>query len=91
MRQEFDCNNKSRTLNNSSAEKLAGAGHTTGQDEEMTGDCVQIIETKDDAATRMKMDPQIPVTEYNDGGKHQNNESNSEDTIKHEATIHSDT
>ena len=91
MRPEFDCNNKSRTLNNSSAEKLAGAGDTTGQDEEMMGDCVQNIEANDDANIRMKMDPQIPVTENNDGGRHQNNESNSEDTIKHEATIHSDT
>ena len=83
MRPEFDCNNKSRTLHNSSAEKLAGAGDTTGQDEEMTGDCVQIIETKDDAATRMKMDPQITVAENNDGGR-----DLSEDENKHEATIH---
>ena len=85
MRPEFDCNNKSRTLHYSSAEKLAGAGDTTGQDEEMTGDCVQIIETKDDAATRMKMDSQITVAENNDGGR-----DHSEDENKHEATIHAD-
>ena len=57
----------------------------------MTGDCVQTIEANDDANIRMKMDPQIPVTENNDRERHQNNDSNSEDTIKHEATIHSDT
>ena len=80
MRPEFDCNNKSRTLHYSSAEKLAGAGDTTGQDEEMTGDCVQIIETKDEADIRMKMDAQIHMA---DGGR-----DHSEDENKHEATIH---
>ena len=51
----------------------------------MTGDCVQIIETKDEADIRMKMDPQIPAAENNDGGT-----DHSEDVNKHEATIHLD-
>ena len=53
----------------------------------MTGDCVQIIETKDkdDAATRMKMDSHTTVAENNDGGR-----DHSEDENKHEATIHAD-
>ena len=51
----------------------------------MTGDCVQIIETKDDAATRMKMDSQITVAENNDGGR-----DHSEDENKRQATIHTD-
>ena len=51
----------------------------------MTGDCVQIIETKDEADIRMKMDSQITVAENNDGGK-----DHFEDVNKHEATIHLD-
>ena len=51
----------------------------------MTGDCVQIIETKDDADIRMMMDPQIPVAENNDVGR-----DHSEDENKHKATIHAD-
>ena len=85
LRPEFDCNNKSRTLHNSSDEKLAGAGDTTGQEEEMTGDCVQIIETNDDDNIKMKMDPLIPVTKHNDGGR-----DHFEDANNHEATVHAD-
>ena len=51
----------------------------------MTGDCVQIIETKDDANIKMKMDSQIPVAEHNDGGR-----DHFEDANNHEATVHAD-
>ena len=51
----------------------------------MTGDCVQIIETKDEADIKMKMDPLIPVTKHNDGGR-----DHFEDANNHEATVHAD-
>ena len=85
LRPEFDCNNKSRILHNSSDEKLSGAGDTTGQEEEMTGACVQIIETNDDDNIKRKMDSQIPVAEHNDGGR-----DHFEDANNHEATVHAD-